>query len=127
MHEIGFETSEVVFVFIFAIVLESDCFLENQDYQAPNLNHGCTKTETVQKCQLLCQETPGCVKFSYLTPFYDGVHGTGVRQNCCLKDDEQAPAMVMQDLVSGPAYCSKGWSLLNLNYIYLNRLKILNS
>ena len=84
-----------------------DCFLENLDYQGANINQGCAKKDTIQECQLLCQKTSRCVRFSYITNQYNGKHGNIARKNCCLKDNEVKETKIVQDVMSGPAYCKE--------------------
>ena len=84
------------------------CFDENKDDQSTNMGgggcHG--KKDTVEACQKLCQDTSGCKRFVYVKNTYNGVHGTGIRKTCCLKDKDDASYKEVQDVVSGPAKCS---------------------
>ena len=68
------------------------------------MNEDENKKDNAYECQRLCQETSGCKRFVYITDTYNGVHGTGIRKNCILKD--QNPIYkVVKDIVSGPAKC----------------------
>ena len=72
------------------------------------MNPGCTKKMNSRECQLLCQQTSGCVRFIYVENTYNGIHGPGARMNCCLRNDLSGEAVFLQDVVAGPVYCPKG-------------------
>jgi len=92
------------------------CFDENKDDQSTNMGgggcHG--KKDTVEACQKLCQDTSGCKRFVYVKNTYNGVHGTGIRKTCCLKDKDDASYKEVQDVVSGPAKCSNHKATMQL-------------
>ena len=85
--------------------LVTDCFDKNKDDQSQNMGDDCTKKESIRECQILCQETRGCKRFVYVKDTYNGIHGTGMRKCCILKDKSVPIYKIVQGLVSGPAQC----------------------
>ena len=90
-----------------------DCFSQNEDDASPNMgaSRSCQKTNTIQECQMLCQNTNGCKRFVYVTDAYNGDYGIGARGSCCLKDQTLPDYRDVQDVVTGPAQCESGKSM----------------
>ena len=91
-----------------------DCFDENLDDTSLNMDvGGFVYVYTIRECQKLCQNTIGCRRFVYIK-FRHGGHGASPRNNCKLKDERIANYKVVQDVVSGPAFCIDGESMVTL-------------
>ena len=88
--------------------LGTRCYYNDKDYLGPNLNSFCSdKTDTVQQCKQLCQQTPGCDKFTYATDRYNGRFGEGFGKSCCLKGTSLTNELHDEaDVVSGPKECN---------------------
>ena len=92
--------------------LGTPCYLENLVYSF-NPSQECIKLSTVQECQLACQQTAGCSKFSYFTKYFKGsddVKNNAKRESldCCLRIDTKLAnddVMKLQYVISGPKYC----------------------
>ena len=82
------------------------CFLTHYDYPGDNLNYGCTKKDTIEQCKMLCQDTEKCDHFVYVTDNYDGMYGSGLRRNCCLKRATTKALIPVQDVATGPRHCT---------------------
>ena len=65
---------------------------------------GCRDKDNVNKCQQWCQNTRGCVRFSYITKLI----GDGPRNMCCLKDNKLSKIRFVENVVTGPAFCPNG-------------------
>ena len=89
-----------------------NCYFENKDFGGPNMNNAAVdKTDTVQDCQRLCQQTSGCVKFTYLTDSSD--ISPEWRKSCVLKDDPLGGLIDKENAVSGPKECPYSKNLIN--------------
>ena len=103
-------------ILIFCLLhLDTPCFLNNLVYNF-NQNQECVKSDVIgdiymrtpQECQLACQQTSGCSKFSYYTSFYkDPEHME--RQECCylFSETKLANYAVTKKpyVISGPKFC----------------------
>jgi len=96
------------------------CFNKYKGYKSANLQ-GCTKTDTPDLCQQLCQQTSGCTRFNWLTRNYNGTtDGTAPRRDCCLKGTASEELVKLDDVVSGEKYC-KDLSCYQLNHAHLSK------
>ena len=87
------------------------CSLNNQVYSFSK-NQKCTKVGTREECQLTCQQTDGCTKFSFFTRDYKTSNDAEnyVRRealDCCLVADTKSTSTVTkkQNVISGPKFC----------------------
>ena len=83
--------------------------LPNTEYQGNDLEGECGlqpdfwKRETPEECQALCEATPSCEQFTWVSPENLWVKG---RKRCCLKD-ALGPAIVnSKGSISGPKRCN---------------------
>ena len=75
----------------------------------------CVKAGTHKECQLTCQLTPGCSKFSYFTKYFKSSNYVGNESrrealDCCLIDTRSTDITLTkkQDVISGLKRCSVG-------------------
>ena len=75
--------------------------------------NGCDiKTDTANKCQKLCQETTGCVQFTWLGINFEG----GSREKeCCMKNEFNGNYGSVIGAFSGPQFCGKGLHFFKSN------------
>ena len=101
------------FILIFCFLHLDSCFLENQVYGLDQ-NQECLKLRTPQECQLACQQTAYCSKFSYFTKNFKGVNDVknGASReplDCCLLTyaylQFKFKVIKKQHVVSGPKFC----------------------
>ena len=64
----------------------------------------CEMRETPEDCQQLCQETDGCVEFTWALPCEGNVD---IRKMCWLKNQTNTDPLTVADRVSGPKFCGK--------------------
>ena len=87
--------------------------MKNQVYKFDEY-HECRKQGTLAECQLACQQTAGCSRFSYFTPNFKNSKYVNViakyvaakreAMDCCLVTDTVWTLMKMQNNVSGRTY-----------------------
>ena len=81
--------------------VENNCFV-NGDIYGNDLNECRDKTKTPEKCQELCEETSGCVQFTWL----DRTFADGSRyKECCMKDRVSDDYLPTSGAISGPKQC----------------------
>ena len=91
------------------------CFLNNQMYSFSKFQQ-CTKVGTPEVCQLTCQQTDGCIKFSFFTKYFrtsnDAENGSRREAwDCCLAINTKSTSNTItknQNVISGPKFCRIG-------------------
>ena len=78
----------------------NDCSKPGDDLFGNDLNFCGDKTDTNHECQLLCQQTTGCVQFTWL-----GYDTPGREKECCLKNAVNNNPGVLSTVISGPESC----------------------
>ena len=78
--------------------------MDGFDYMGNDLNNCGTMTESAKECQTSCQNTEGCVQFTWI-----GLHSdlTGREKQCCLKNAVNNNPASHAGLISGPKFCGK--------------------
>ena len=78
------------------------------------MDNSCIEKESVQECQLWCQQTELCVRFSYTTKLL----GDGPINMCCLKAAQLAEIKSVEGVISGPVYCPREGESLVISNMY---------
>ena len=97
---------------ILLLALDIPCFLNNTVYSFQE-SQKCVKVGTPEECQLLCQQTYNCSKFSYFTRNFDrsnDARNNNTREalDCCLVIHKRLPnptVSIKQNVISGPQVC----------------------
>ena len=86
---------------VFIVSIEPDCFIAGNLWEN-DLNKCGDKTDTPQKCQELCEETAGCVQFTWLHKnYWDG----RMDKSCCMKKRLNYDYKPEVGSISGPKWC----------------------
>ena len=93
----------------YAVFGHDDCFSYDVHYPGHDLNNCGAKTDTVRECYLLCQNTIGCVQFTWL-----GFSIKDREGQCCLKNTKQRITEPFPAAISGPKSCGKYFSYINM-------------
>ena len=99
-----------------------DCFDKDKDYTSANLKT-CTKTDDAIGCQLLCEKTNECTRFSYITAKYDGQYGAGMKGCCFLKTTTNETLIDHGGVMAGPKSCPVGKNSLSSFLLYQHTSK----
>ena len=84
-------------------IFQLGCIMSGIDYYGGDLDSGKeTTTETYEKCQRLCQDTPECLYFTWVS---DAFSDSSKHKRCFLKD-KLSGEVVRHGVYSGPKYCS---------------------
>ena len=91
------------------------CIRSGIDYHSGDIDLGKkTITETKEKCQRLCEDTPQCLYFTWVS---DAFSDSSVHKRCFLKD-KLVSEVARPGVYSGPKLCSGNHFLFNI-YIYI--------
>ena len=100
-------------------IFQLGCIMSGIDYYGGDLDSGKeTTTETYEKCQRLCQDTPECLYFTWVS---DAFSDSSKHKRCFLKD-KLSGEVVRHGVYSGPKYCSGNH--IDSIYIFSLLLKI---
>ena len=86
----------------YAVFGHDDCFSYNVIYPGNDLNNCVDKTDTARECHLLCQNTIGCIQFTWM-----GFTVPGSERKCCLKNIRQSITEPLSFAISGPKSCGR--------------------
>ena len=84
-------------IFIFT---GNDCSKAGDDYFGNDLNQCGDKKDTNHECQKLCQQTVGCLQFTWI-----GYGTVGREKECCLKNAINNNPEFLSTVISGPQSC----------------------